>query len=401
MPADNTPPADSQFINVDESTPQAPPVEQPATVPESKTPADTGSPKEFSFEDFSNLVTNELPETKPADKPADAPTDPDATPDETPAAPELKTKPADVPDTKVPPKDPPVTPPSDSRDYSGLEDDVVPLFKKMGNNAFNKLKPVYQEHKALKQSVAEKEAEIAKLREGRIPDSYYEHPRGYTLTPEFEEAATLNSKANQIVNHWQEQLERVRQGEETYQELHINPENGQFYLSAPIKADKSSEQVVSRYLDMSRAQAQRVLGRIQALGIQHETTYKQAIQQVQDFEKQSFAIFEKPELAKSLGPIVKDTIKNVLPPAFHNNPLASIVAKSLFVVKQLGDANKKLQEQLAGKGGATATATTPPGKKADEVDTRINPTNSDMSAGGQGGNTQTAVSWESYKEYER
>lgn len=102
MPADNTPPVDSQFINVDENTPQAPPPsnETPTVIPESQSPSDVGSPKEFSFEDFSNLVTNELPETKPADKPADAPAkeDPDATPDETPAAPELKTKPADVPD---------------------------------------------------------------------------------------------------------------------------------------------------------------------------------------------------------------------------------------------------------------------------------------------------------------
>jgi len=89
-----------------------------------------------------------------------------------------------------------------SRDFSGLPDEVIPLFKKMGNESFAKLKPIFIEHSQLKDVVKQKDAKIAELQKGVpvLPDHYFEHPQGYLLDPTFAQEEANTDLANKIVN---------------------------------------------------------------------------------------------------------------------------------------------------------------------------------------------------------
>src|SRR6267378_1669576 len=56
----------------------------------------------------------------------------------------------------------PRVPDSNARDYTGIDEADVSIFKKMGNEAFNKFKPLYVENKAIK---TELEAQKVKVKE--------------------------------------------------------------------------------------------------------------------------------------------------------------------------------------------------------------------------------------------
>lgn len=288
----------------------------------------------------------------------------------------------------------------DGRDYSGLDETIVPYFKKMGNKAFNHFKPLYLEHVKAKSELAERQAEVAKLREGRIPDSYYEHELGYTLTPEFERTAVNYNRAQMILNHWEQQMERIRAGEETYVEIvGIDQQTGQFQYSGNIKADKESEAKVRRLVDGSQKQLMAQQMKMQSLGQLHQEQHKQARQQLTEFSNTSFPHFNDPKNAKQAQVMIQDTIQKSLHPAFHNNPLAAEYAKALIVIGFLGKQLKNMPAATAaGTNGAAAGTdgkVIPPDDKR-----RAGPNNGDITGAGNGGrpaNDADSVSFEDFK----
>lgn len=258
---------------------------------------------------------------------------------------------------------------TNKRDYSGIDESAVPLFKKMANKSFEALKPVYIEHKKQKELLAEKEKQIETLKKGALPDNYLEHERAYTLTPEFENAANTTIKAQMIVNHWAEQLAKIKQGDETYQELHMNPQTGELYTSKPIKATKESEADVEKYLSATKEQHLKTQLSLKTLADSHSAKYQSNIQQLREFESKAFHHLEG-DNAKVVEPILKDIIEKVFPPAFHNNPLVKGYAKAMYVINQLGE---KLKNMPAPTNGAPATVTDK---------TKAGPTAADMAGSG-------------------
>jgi hypothetical protein len=369
-----------------------------SNVPETKTPEITTEKiddKTINFSDFQELL-GENPDTAVKDAP---PIKEEKISDKkVESTPTLETKPSTEEKEEV------VTKPeikveqtkqqSDKRDYSDLADEDVPLFKKMGNETFNKLKPMYLEHKKLKDEAVTKQAEIDKLRKGALPDNYFEHPRGYTLTPQFENAANTAIKAGQIVEHWEKQLNKIKNGDDTYQEIHINSQDGGFYLSKPIQATKESASEITDYLKGCEQQLMQKRIALQEMATSHGNTYKQAIDSVKAFEEQAFKNFTG-ENAKVLEPVVNDTINKVLPPAFHTNPLARSYAKALITLQQLGTAYKDAMEKL--KAGENGKATIVEKEKI-ESKRKAGPTNSDMAAGGEDGKSSDNVSFDMFQE---
>jgi len=62
-----------------------------------------------------------------------------------------------------------------ARDYSGIDEADLPVFKQMSKEAFEKIKPIYQSNKANVAEIAKRDTRIKELEAGGIPQSYYEH----------------------------------------------------------------------------------------------------------------------------------------------------------------------------------------------------------------------------------
>jgi hypothetical protein len=285
------------------------------------------------------------------------------------------------------PSTPPVTTPqvksttAPTRDLSDLDPDIAPVFKQMSNEAFAKLKPIILEQKKLKEAMQAKEAEVAKLKEGRIPDSYYEHPEGYRLDPEFAEAAAAEDISAKIVKHWRDQLLAIRNGSSDYEHLYIDKDGK--YAIDKRPADASAEADILLYYNNAQHSHIRAKGAMEQFAKEFSNKHTGAKNWVNQFESQAFSLFDKEE-GKHLNALVEDTIKN-FPPALRNSIAARVLAKSLVTNQQFS----RIVQQL----------TAPNPEKAKQEDkAKAGPNASEaMSGSGNGRSDITIDDFEKYK----
>jgi len=271
------------------------------------------------------------------------------------------------------------------RDYSDLEPEVVPLFKSMANDTFNKLKPLYLEHKKLKADITAKEAELTQsktaLEEARkgitkIPDNYYENENAFILTPDFQQGVRRLNVANSIYSHWMDQLQKVREGASDFDMIDFDSKQGQFVVTGKIKADDKSELKLMSYVNFAQNQLTQEQQNVQAIQNSHKTKYQQSVASLQQIDQQFFSGLNKEENKKIYDPLIADTISK-LPTAVQNSPLAPVTAKALVLCTVLAG----LLQQAANKiNGAPQPSTN--GDKS--TNRQIQPSAAEIAGGGDG-----------------
>lgn len=290
------------------------------------------------------------PEIKPSEKPheqalrTDQGTDPDDS--------DLKIKPTEQQPKVVPA----VTQQPKGRDYSGLDETEVKLFKKMDNEAFARLKPVYLESKQFKQKEAELKQQLEAARSGKeqFPDSWVEHPNAYMLSQTYQRGVQDMTMAQQVEQHWRQQLINIENGED-WKDIDIK--DGKFVLSEAKAADAAAKADVLDNLQFAREQAQRANQWLQKYP-QEFKQRNQAITQFvkRDIEDRYFPWFTEAELAKPEKAQYKQVIDNViksLPPELQKNSLSPVIAKAFAVISEL---NRQLEAASKSKEVATLNA---------------------------------------------
>lgn len=291
-------------------------IEQPSTeqpdkqVEQSDEQAAESTEKEFSIEDFKNVL-----------KPSEAKHED--------AAPEKKV-------TAEPTAGGDKGGKQDARDYSDIDEADKPLFVKMSNESFAKLVPIYKEFKKLKPEYEAAKALNEQLKKGivPVPDNYYEHENAFVLTPEFTKASENVNAAQIVYQHWQAQLNKIRGGEETtYTKLHIDPQTGQFYESAPLPIDKTTEAYVTNVVDGARQQLSEKQYTIRQIADTHKSKHQEAIGWFANLDKSEiFKDFQDPN--SQLHPVVKDTI-NKFPAPFRYSPVTKYLVQSMMMNAKL------------------------------------------------------------------
>lgn len=250
-------------------------------------------------------------------------------------APEQQPK---VEDKKVEPTTKPpvaeVAKPKGARDYTGIPADMVPLFQKMSNEGFDKFKPMYLEAEKTKQELAELKAKPPVQKDG-LPDSYYEHPAAFVLTPEFTKASTDANEAELVQNHWKEQLDAVRGNATEYITLKRN-EKGEIVYGPTVKVGPTSQSDLEQLFMTTSQQAAKFAGALTQVQQSFQAKHSAAMKDLREFESSTFKAFEDPN--HPLQPMLKDTLSKVNP-IFAKNPLTSPLAKAMITIIQL-------QEQL-------------------------------------------------------
>ena len=104
------------------------------------------------------------------------------------------------------PEEPPTQPGEvgrPGRDYSGLSEREVQMFKGMTRTAFETLKPIYLEHKQLKDEIKTRDTRIKALEDSKetLPSSWYEHENAYVLSPEFAQLSSNLDTSQAIAKH--------------------------------------------------------------------------------------------------------------------------------------------------------------------------------------------------------
>lgn len=257
-----------------------------------------------------------------------------------------------VVDTKQPVQTTPIK--TGERDFTGIDEKDVPLFKKMGNEAFNSLKPIYLEQKKLKVDLEAKNREYHELADKhkrlveqgpQIPESYYEHSESYLLDPGFRQAIQAQNISQQILAHWQKQYEDVAAGAKDFDYLEFNPQTGQLQVTRKIEANRATEGKLISYITHAQHQANLTAAEVQALARTHQEKHATNAKGITDMRSAYFSgLYKTPEDKAIYEPMVKQTIES-FPAAFRQSPIAHLAAESLVMNRVLAELLKKAADE--------------------------------------------------------
>lgn len=275
----------------------------------------------------------------------------------------------------------------DKRDFTGIAPELVPHFKRMGNDAFNALKPLFL---AKDEEIKKRDIEISNLKQGKVivPDSYYEHERAFTLTPEYERAALAANEAQVVYNHWMQQLNDVRQGSKTFKTL-TRDANGNLAYGKDMPADAAAEVNLLSLFQSSHNQLMTYNGKLAAVQEGYKGNYNQAKQWVEGMNSNTFTAFKDEKSVLSVA--AKEYVEKTLPAVFRTNPLAPLLAKSLVTTNEMYKMLLSAKQML--EAGGKLPAAGGGGNKQAKAASR-QPTNNDInsdSSGGAGGSSEVSM----------
>lgn len=248
-----------------------------------------------------------------------------------------------------------------NRDYSDIDDDHKELFKRMHNDAYNLLKPVYKEHKVLKveneklkkdYEDTSKAFKTLKDNGPQLPDSYFENPHGFLLDPEFHQAAHSVNEAQVILNHWDKQYKDVAAGAKQFDYLDRDKNTGQLIISRKVNAEAGIEAELLKYVNHAQQLVNSSNAKIQAIQMSHGTKSSEAIKSLKTNIQKEYGVFDLPDNKPIYEPLIKSEMEQ-LSPVFRNSPLAEGYVRARVMVFAL---SKLLQQAGAEKGNNNANS---------------------------------------------
>lgn len=241
------------------------------------------------------------------------------------------------------------------RDLTSYTPDEQKVLRGMSNEAWAFVSPKLVEHKNLAKVLGEKDKQIADLKVGKqmMPESYYEHPNAFQLTPEYNNSAQVLNIASAVQAHWKEQFVKIRQGED-WHDIDINPKTGQIVVNGTAKkADATSEAAVMEYMNFAAQQVEKSRSNILEMQAGFKERHNNAVGVLKDAEEKHFSAYKDPN--HPYAPVMK-SIAASIPAELRGSPLASLLIKSSTAVIQLSNLLKEAQVKLAAGNGAQVIA---------------------------------------------
>lgn len=229
--------------------------------------------------------------------------------------------------------------PAQNRDFTGLSDEEKEIFSKMGNKAYEKLRPLYDAYKKhgdfgqLNEKLSKAEQRALEAEKQRWRD----HPEAYKLSDEYNQANELLGSARAVADHWQQQLAAIDAGSKEVTMLTFDKSGNIVGQKVPVtaatRADLTRRQMQS-LTDI--AEAEKVVGDIKT---QHSTWWKQHDGALTEL----FDKYYKPH-SESLKPYLDKL--NFFPQRFANSLEGRLTLHALA-------ANMSMMQQLAAKRAET------------------------------------------------
>ncbi len=203
----------------------------------------------------------------------------------------------------------------------GIPEDQHKLYKFMSNDAFNKVKELLTENKALKGEVEKSRMAPPPKVDPLIP--LYGNPEGYLLDPQYKQSSAQASLAQSALNHYAQQLDRITQGQ-PWRDLEADQQGNLYVVEKDIEPTESGRIAINEKI--REIQEIKIMARRQVEDIRnnYSTRSKQDLEVIRGAETKYFPDYDKPDHWSQ--PIQKQFIE-LLPPSQRHNPLANSMAK--------------------------------------------------------------------------
>lgn len=211
----------------------------------------------------------------------------------------------------------------------GVEDSKFGLFKQMSNDAFNYNVEVLRNYKEAVAKQTELQEKYDKA--DKMPDSYYDHPEGYTLSKDYKDLVAKSQQASYEYNHYVEQMKKIRAGEKWHDLVGYN-QDGSPQLQEK-EADTNGEVQVNQMLNALGQFNQNSSQKIAEIQAKFNAAREGRASAFVDYEKQFFPQYEgvtDNQYINSMQALLKE--KQV-----DNNPMAGVFSKLYAYAMEVQD----------------------------------------------------------------
>ena len=290
--------------------------------------------------------------------------------------------PTDSDDETVPPKDEetilPLTTTEErstgERSFEGIDEQDIPIFRQMSNEAYSRARDIYLERKQIQQKLETIEAQSSSLK-----STFYDHPEGYALLPEFQQLMVQAQEQVALRDVYAQSLEYINSSNSFVQP--VRDASGNIVPSAPmgIPEGKAEEYRYAILKEIGKIEANLNNAKLQEENIRknHNVIVQQRSNSIKTFIDKYLKPIESkidPNTLSSVDKVIKHY-------GFDNNPLTPIL-KNLYAliihqenllknrsVEEVKNAEAKTQEPSAKNLKGSSVKSTKPGKQSVEYTT--------------------------------
>jgi hypothetical protein len=235
------------------------------------------------------------------------------------------------------------------RSYEGLDENEVRIFKRMSNDAYNHLFPIYKEWKTQRDEVPKLREDLKKLQ----GTSYYDHEQAYQLAPEYHQMTAAATRLEQEGEFWQQQLANVEAGQ-PYQDLMFDSASGKYSLTAPADPSPQAKAYILNKLTQShtlRGQITNELQQFQGTFRTQHQNYLQSLNSTRDKVLEGVDPATRKALEKAA-----ETKLELWPMGMRQRPEVKIAAELMVINDGLLKLLMEKEGQLSGRNIVNRTA---------------------------------------------
>lgn len=235
----------------------------------------------------------------------------------------------------------------DARDFTGLDEEEIPYFRKMGNAAFAYFKPRYLNAKTLQ----EENEKLKKNMEVASKASFFDHPEAYRLTPEYQDCVQQRQISSFEIDHWRQCLAAIRAGEKV-SVLTGYDQQGQPIYSQPLDPDASLEADVTNALIKANANLSRAQDKAESLKTSFSAQHKTFVADMDKVRGEIFKGVDPTKLEKA-----SKAKLSMFPAYLHGRPEIQTIASLLAVIDGYSMLLEKRRAQNVTQTAKARTAT--------------------------------------------
>lgn len=259
-----------------------------------------------------------------------------------------------------------VKPGRPGRDFEGLDEEEISLFKSMSRQAYEKLYPLYKSTKGKdlsKLSELDKlQAELESAKKANRPTAAYDHEEGYLLDRSYRQALVEQRTLNDVVSFYTKQLAAVRGGQK-YHRLTQDDKGNIVVDPNPIDPSPMADAELTAALSQTQNALLQHGQKLEGIKSSFNGEYKTFRDNLTKVHDSLFGQYKD-----ILEPLAAKELKAHFPEFLHDRPEIKSLATALAVLRYIANQNQTEQQQAAAananatvarSAGPTARAITP------------------------------------------
>lgn len=266
------------------------------------------------------------------------------------------------------------------RNYDEFDPEDRAYLRRLHNAQYEQATARLRSLYAIREEKKQLEQALAKAKEGGLPDSWYENPNAYRLSPEYAQAENTLAESRMLAEHWQEQLINIENGQ-PWTTVSRGP-NGQLTLGETRQPDAQSKIQVMAAMNEAQQWSLQHQSKLQNIQQSFGSRYQQAFETVKKGTEQQLN-----RLPENLRPSPEQlkVFEDALPNEFKKHPMTylsshmyGVAANAIKLLKQYQEKEKrakvnKSDEQKAGPKAKTKrfNTTVPDEIDFDKIDAEL------------------------------